>query len=82
MIRDCDRQVVERLKCSFIMHGVPLDQTIVFGSRARGDADPDSDLDVLVLVKYVDPAIRTTISHCAWEVGFEWGFSSNCGDDP
>jgi uncharacterized protein len=73
MIRDSDRQVVERLKRSFIMHGVPLDQTIVFGSRARGDADPDSDLDVLVLVKYVDPATRTTVSHCAWEVGFETG---------
>jgi hypothetical protein len=57
MIRDSDRQVVERLKRSFILHGVPLDQTIVFGSRARGDADPDSDLDVLVLVKYVDPSL-------------------------
>jgi predicted nucleotidyltransferase len=73
MIRDDDRQVVERLKRSFILHGVPLDQTIVFGSRVRGDVDADSDLDVLVLVQYVNPEIRKTVSHCAWEVGFEAG---------
>jgi UTP:GlnB (protein PII) uridylyltransferase len=51
--------------------GVPFYQTIVFGSRARGDAQPDSDLDILVLVEYLTPAIRKSISDCAWEVGFD-----------
>lgn len=73
MLRDSDRQLVERLKHALLEHGIPLYKTIVFGSRARGDATPDSDLDVLVLVDHVSPAMRKTISHCAWEVGFEAG---------
>lgn len=73
MIKDSDRILVERFKRLLIEHGVPLYKTIVFGSRARGDAEPDSDLDVLVLVEHLDLALRKTISHCAWEVGFEAG---------
>ncbi len=73
MIKDSDRTLIERFKQLLIEHGVPLYKTIVFGSRARGDAGPDSDLDVLVLVEYLGPTMRKTISHCAWEVGFEAG---------
>ncbi|MCX6096821.1 MAG: nucleotidyltransferase domain-containing protein [Candidatus Bipolaricaulota bacterium] len=36
----------------------------VFGSRARGDADPDSDLDVVVIVPIV-------YSRTEWETGPE-----------
>ena len=73
MIKDSDRTLIERFKQLLIERRVPLYKTIVFGSRARGDAGPDSDLDVLVLVEYLDPTMRKTISHCAWEVGFEAG---------
>lgn len=31
--------------------GPDLDQALLYGSRARGDAKPDSDWDVLVLLK-------------------------------
>ena len=71
MLTDFDLQLAERLKHALIEHGVPLYKTIVFGSRARGEAQPDSDLDMLVLVEHVTPALRKIISHCAWEVGFE-----------
>lgn len=73
MIKDSDRILVERFKRLLIKHGIPLYKTIVFGSRARGDAEPDSDLDVLVLVEHLSPSMRKTISHCAWEVGFNAG---------
>jgi predicted nucleotidyltransferase len=73
MLKDSDRVLVERLKKLLIEHKLPLHKTIVFGSRARGDAGPDSDLDVLVLVEHLTPPMRRTISHCAWEVGFEAG---------
>ena len=43
----------------------------VFGSRARGDAAPDSDMDVFVLVDHATSDIERYISECAWETGFE-----------
>lgn len=42
----------------------------VFGSRARGDAAPDSDLDVFVIVDQATSEIERYISDCAWEAGF------------
>ena len=73
MIDEVDRNLVERFKRLTIERGVRLYKTIVFGSRARGERDPESDLDILVLVESLDFAIRSTISRCAWEVGFEAG---------
>jgi UTP:GlnB (protein PII) uridylyltransferase len=46
---------------------VPLHRLILFGSRARGDAEPFSDIDVLVVVDSgLDDQIRELVSDCAW----------------
>lgn len=33
------------------IYGDRLDQIILFGSQARGDARPDSDIDILIVLK-------------------------------
>ncbi len=50
---------------------VKIEDFRVFGSRARGDAIDDSDLDVYLVVESLTPAIRGQIDEVMWEVGFE-----------
>jgi uncharacterized protein len=48
----------------------PIQDYRVFGSRARGDETPESDLDVFIKVEHMNPSVRQRISECAWEIGF------------
>jgi len=43
----------------------------VFGSRARGNADEYSDMDVFVEVEHLDRSLKERLLDIAWEVGFE-----------
>jgi len=52
---------------------IKINHVVLFGSRARGDAEPDSDMDVLVVVDDLTEEIEDYISECAWEAGFESG---------
>ena len=71
MLEVQDKLVLDRFKRLLLEHGAPLQSLILFGSRARGDADTESDYDVLVIVDHLDRQLRMTISRCAWEAGFE-----------
>ncbi len=42
-----------------------------YGSRAKGHATEESDLDVCVVVDILDDAIDQAIMKIAWEIGFE-----------
>jgi hypothetical protein len=53
---------------------LPRHQIILFGSRARGDAEPYSDLDIIVIIDgVVDESAREWVSDCAWEAGYVQG---------
>ncbi len=53
---------------------VKLHKMILFGSRARGDATPYSDMDVVVILdETANEQAMDYISDCAWEAGFEHG---------
>lgn len=66
-----EQTVLEKLSV-LVTARFPEAKLILFGSRARGDAVPDSDMDVLVLLEAEDIAeARRYVSECAWEAGFE-----------
>ena len=70
MLREADRRIARefRRRLSAI---APIVDLRVFGLRARGDAAPDSDLDLFIELEEATPELRKRISEIAWEVGFE-----------
>jgi predicted nucleotidyltransferase len=70
MLSETDRQIVLEFQRRLAAIAPVLDLR-VFGSRARGDAAPDSDLDVFIELEESSPELRQHISEIAWEVGFE-----------
>lgn len=68
-----EKVILDKLKKA-VAERFPLCKIILFGSRARRVADPQSDLDVLVILETdVDMQVEDYVSDCAWEAGFEYG---------
>jgi uncharacterized protein len=70
MLTAVDNQIARHLKHR-LGRVTPITRMIIFGSRARGDASTDSDLDVFIEVPDLTPGLRRRISEIAWEIGFE-----------
>ncbi|HEY4743629.1 MAG TPA: nucleotidyltransferase domain-containing protein [Desulfuromonadaceae bacterium] len=69
-LRDDDYTIAWQLK-ERVLRIAPLVDFRVFGSRARGDADEYSDLDVFLEFEEVDRELEERVSDIAWELGLE-----------
>ena len=57
---DHEKEVTRRIK-EKIMEKDPTAEVILFGSHARGDANKDSDWDILILVNIPEPQDMTGV---------------------
>ncbi len=67
-----DLQTAKELK-KRVSNLTPLLDFRLFGSRARGDADDYSDMDIFMEFETVDKELRNRVKKAAWEMTLESG---------
>ena len=72
MLSRMDARIARKVKRR-LLKVTPVERLMVYGSRARGDATSDSDLDLYIEGPAVTPDMRRKISEIAWEVSLETG---------
>ncbi|MBW2038255.1 MAG: nucleotidyltransferase domain-containing protein [Deltaproteobacteria bacterium] len=70
MISQGDRNILNEFSSRIRKH-FPEARIWAFGSRVRGVATWESDLDICIVLDRVDNEIDRRIRDIAWEVGFE-----------
>jgi predicted nucleotidyltransferase len=73
MIKSKEKEIVQRFK-EKVTETLEdrLDRIVLFGSRARGDAEEDSDFDFLVTVKNSQADDKERVRQIAWELSLEY----------
>jgi predicted nucleotidyltransferase len=70
-VKPKDYEIAKKLK-ERLSEAVQLIDFRVFGSRARGDEDEYSDMDVFIEIESLNKDLKEKISDIIWEVGFEY----------
>ena len=70
MMTEQDRSILSALAAR-IRSSFPGAEVSAFGSRARGTAEPDSDMDICVVLPNVNRRALSLVRQAAWEIGFE-----------
>ena len=68
-MQEKELKIIERFK-NLVSQKVKIHELRIFGSRVRGNATEESDLDVFLVVYRLDHSTEKYISDCAWEAGF------------
>ena len=73
MLNNKEKEVIKRFKNDVeeALEG-RLDRIVLFGSRARGDAELDSDFDFLVTVRRLQKSDRYTVREIASDLSLEF----------
>jgi len=65
-----DKKILEQFAARVRVY-YPEASIWAFGSRAHGQAAPDSDLDICAVINELDQKADRLLSDIAWEIGFE-----------
>ncbi len=63
------------MELSQLLHkeiGTDLVEVKVFGSKVRGEDSPESDIDILIILKQSDKKRRDIIADLAFEIGLKY----------
>jgi predicted nucleotidyltransferase len=72
MLKGKEKEIVQRFKQRVTeTFGDRLDRIVLFGSRARGDAEPDSDFDFLVTVRTLKKEDRSRVREIASDLSLD-----------
>ena len=74
MLKSEEVKILKRFKAEVErILGNRLDRVVLFGSRSRGDADLESDFDLLVIVRNLEKTDRQRVFDIAAELSLEYG---------
>lgn len=71
-MKTSDRKILEEF-ARRVRERYPTARIWAFGSRARGDAHPESDFDICVVTPEPGASVESDILEIAWEVSFAHG---------
>jgi len=71
-LTDNEREALKRLKAA-LARDFRLIELRLYGSKARGDAHRESDIDVLIVLEDCNWAIRKAVSALCFDLDLEFG---------